>query len=173
MIHKLSSLSLLFLLTTTTACGFFGEDEADSQNAAAGAGGGKNKKNDEESSNEDLSDYSYNPLGKRDPFRSFLVISTDPIDDDSIPRTPLQRYELKQYSLKGIIWNRVDDPVALVADPLGKGHVLAEGDYIGKNWGKVIEITDNLVLVKEEYQDTDRIQVRKIRLTLREDASNE
>jgi len=173
MIRKLSSISFLFLIATTAGCGFFGDDEASNQNAGKKVAGKNKAKQDNEESSEDLSDYSYNPLGKRDPFRSFLVITTDQIQDDSIPRTPLQRYELKQYSLKGIIWDRIDDPVALVSDPLGKGHVLAEGDYIGKNWGKVIEISDNLVLVKEEYVDTDRVQVRKIRLTLREDALNE
>ena len=97
--------------------------------------------------------YVYNPIGKRDPFRSFLAMGTRP-EDDSIPRTPLQKYEIDQYKLVGIIWG-VDRPRALVEDPERTGHVIEVGTYIGRNWGKVTAIGENEVTVTEEYQTLD------------------
>jgi len=94
--------------------------------------------------------YVYNPIGKRDPFRSFLASGERQSDD--VPVTPLQRYEIDQYTLVGIIWG-VDRPRALVQDPEGVGHVMEVGTYIGKNWGKVTRITSAEVVVTEEYQN--------------------
>ncbi|NOY28486.1 MAG: pilus assembly protein PilP [Oligoflexia bacterium] len=93
--------------------------------------------------------YAYNPIGKRDPFRSFLA--TGERSGDDVPQTPLQRYEVDQYVLVGIVWG-VDRPRALVQDPEGVGHVMEVGTYIGKSWGKVTEINDKAVIVTEEYQ---------------------
>jgi type IV pilus assembly protein PilP len=111
--------------------------------------------------------YVYNPIGKRDPFRSFLGVGGegDSGPDDS-PRTPLQRYELDEYHLVGIIWG-VDRPRALVEDPDRVGHVMEIGTYIGKNWGKVTQITSTEVVVTEEYQTIDgELVVNPIRMTM-------
>lgn len=94
-------------------------------------------------------EYVYNPIGKRDPFRSFLAVDL-PGQDDT-PKTPLQKYEIDQYQLVGIVWG-VERPRALVQDPEGVGHVMEIGTYIGKNWGKVTQITEKEILVTEEYQ---------------------
>lgn len=96
--------------------------------------------------------YVYNPIGKRDPFRSFMAAGAR--DDDDTPRTPLQRYDLDQYALVGVIWG-IDRPRALVQDPEKVGHVIEIGTYIGKNWGKVTQISNSGVVVTEEYQTID------------------
>ena len=99
----------------------------------------------------DGADYSYNPIGKRDPFRSFI---SGPRDEEIRSPTPLQKYEIDQYALVGIVWG-IDHPRAMVADPERVGHVIELGTYIGKNWGKVTQITSNEVIVTEEYQTID------------------
>ena len=43
-------------------------------------------------------DYVYNPIGKRDPYRSFLSLGERGSEDET-PRTPLQRYEIDEYHL--------------------------------------------------------------------------
>ncbi len=112
--------------------------------------------------------YVYNPIGKRDPFRSFLAAG--PKDDDETPRTPLQRYDLDQYQLVGVIWG-IDRPRALVQDPENTGHVVEIGTYIGKNWGKVTQITSSGAVITEEYQTMDgELVVNEIPMKL---ASNE
>ena len=108
--------------------------------------------------------YVYNPIGKRDPFRSFLSFGTR--SEDTTPRTPLQKYEIDQYELVGIIWG-VDRPRALVEDPEGIGHVMEIGTYIGRNWGKVTQITAGEVVITEEYQTLDgELVVNPIKMTL-------
>ena len=109
--------------------------------------------------------YVYNPIGKRDPFRSFLAAGERGVEDET-PRTPLQRYEIDEYRLVGIIWG-IDRPRALVEDPDSVGHVMEIGTYIGKNWGKVTQITSSEVVVTEEYQTIDgELVVNPIRMVL-------
>lgn len=108
--------------------------------------------------------YSYNPIGKRDPFRSFL--NFEGVDGPGPGTLPTQKFEIDQYTLAGIIWG-VDRPRALVEDPDGMGHVLEIGTYIGKNWGKVTQVTSGEVIVTEEYQTLDgELVVNNISLTL-------
>jgi len=109
-------------------------------------------------------EYSYNPIGKRDPFRSFLNFGVR--DERESPRTPLQKFEIDQYQLVGIIWG-VERPRALVEDPEGVGHVMEIGTYIGRNWGKVTQVTSGEVVVTEEYQTIDgELVVNNISMTL-------
>ncbi len=96
-------------------------------------------------------DYFYDPRGKRDPFRSFRF--TD--DDDGSDKTefgPLGDFELGQLELSAVIWDATN-PRALILDPGGRAYIVREGSQIGKNSGHVIHIGDNLVLVKETYEN--------------------
>ncbi len=110
------------------------------------------KKINEEGDDEES--YSYNPNNKRDPFQSFLATASEDLLLDNIPRTPLQKYEVGQYSLTGIIWG-IDRPRALVEDPDGIGHVVEIGTYMGTKWGKVESIEEGMVVVTEELQTVD------------------
>lgn len=99
-------------------------------------------------------EYAYNPNNKRDPFQSFLVTASEDSLLDNIPRTPLQKYEVGQYNLTGVIWG-IDRPRALVEDPDGIGHVVEIGTYMGTKWGKVESIEEGVVIVTEELQTVD------------------
>ena len=106
--------------------------------------------------NADIKNYRFNP-NNRDPFLPFLKGQRDSTNTPpQVARTPLQKYEINQYSLTGIIFD--DDSSrnrALVEDPEGIGYVIEVGDYIGKNWGKVERIVEGVVVVTEEYQTAD------------------
>ena len=162
-------LALLFLLS---GCDLISGGGGDSESPRAAA---KKRKRGEEVEVEEAKDdeeYSYNPIGKRDPFRSFLSLTTDSSIIDDIPRTPLQRYDIEQYELTGIIWG-IDRPRALVEDPEGIGHVMEMGTYIGKNWGKVTQIEENSVVITEEYTTMDgELVVKPIELRLRNDSNS-
>ena len=95
--------------------------------------------------------YSYNAVGKRDPFRSFIsrMIVVDGGED---ALGPLQVHEIDKYRLRGIIWN-IGAPRALVEDPDGIGHVVDIGTLIGRNWGKVTQIKPEEIVITEEYRD--------------------
>ena len=144
------------------ACG--GDEPAAEEGAGKKKRGKKNKKDEtvEVIADEDIEplaidafvgdvDYAYNPIGKRDPFRSFFKTA----GPESITSpTPLQRFEVDQYQLVGIVWG-ITSPRSMVQDPEGIGHVIEVGTYIGKNWGKVTQINSDSVVITEEYQTID------------------
>jgi type IV pilus assembly protein PilP len=96
-------------------------------------------------------EYRYDPTGKPDPFRSF-VLSLKKSNVDQAMSTPLERFDLSQLKLTGLIWGN-EAPRALVKDPAGKAYIVGEGTPIGKNEGRVVRITDSGVTVKETYVD--------------------
>jgi type IV pilus assembly protein PilP len=95
--------------------------------------------------------FSYNMIGKRDPFRSFISIEVVRGDSDS-PLGPLQLHEIDQYTLSGVVWN-MDQPKALIEDPEGIGHVVELGTLVGKNWGRITQIKPSELIITEEYRD--------------------
>ncbi len=99
-------------------------------------------------------EFVYNPIGKRDPFMSFIDIDDPNAGGTGPPPTGTQKYELDQYKLVGIIFG-IERPRALMEDPDAVGHVAEIGTYVGRNWGKITMITSGEVVVTEEYQTID------------------
>ena len=148
---------LLLAALSLSGCAFFVDGQGDETTAAASpnapsapVGARKRDALDEKISEDER--YAYNPIGKRDPFRSFL--NFEAAEGPGPGTLPTQKYDFDQDTLAGIIWG-VDRPRALVEDPDGMGHVLEVGTYIGKNWGKVTLVTSKEVIVTEEYQTLD------------------
>jgi type IV pilus assembly protein PilP len=94
--------------------------------------------------------YLYDPIGKRDPFRSFILDRLKELDSAS--KGPLEQFDLSQLSVNGIVWD-TGRQRALILDPSGQGYIIQEGDPIGKNDGRVMAIDDNVVIVREAYVD--------------------
>lgn len=101
-----------------------------------------------------VEEYFYNPAGKRDPFKPFYdtrSAAKSTVDENAVP---LQRWDVDKFILSGVIWN-TSVPRALLIDPEGTGHVIQMGTYVGRNWGKVTSISDQAIVVTEEYQTID------------------
>lgn len=94
--------------------------------------------------------FVYDPIGRRDPFRSFILDRLN--EEGKQAKGPLEEYDLSQLAVVGVVWD-AERPRALVEDPSGRGYVVSEGTAMGKNEGRVITINDNLVLVRETYVD--------------------
>ncbi len=94
--------------------------------------------------------YFYDPIGKRDPFRSFILDRI--VERDPNAKGPLEQFELAQLDVTGVVWEG-NGRRALVLDPSGQAYIVSEGDRIGKNDGRVLEIGDSRMLVKEAYVD--------------------
>ena len=100
----------------------------------------------------------YSPKGKIDPFDSLIenkngvVLAKKKRLKKRTPRTPLERIDLSQLKLVGIIVSP-DGNKALLEDATGKGYVISKGSYIGTNAGKVVEIEKDRVIVAEEVED--------------------
>lgn len=94
--------------------------------------------------------YSYSPLGKRDPFRS-------PLDDLIISQEvgsqcPLCKWELDQLKLVAVITG-TGNPVAMLEDPDGVGHVVRQGTQVGRRNGKVSTVGRQEVVIAEVGHD--------------------
>jgi len=113
--------------------------------------------------------YSYNSMGKRDPFKPFISKATVGKGKTRGERlVPLQRYNFNQLKLIGIIWR--DDKniaAAMVEDPEGRGYVLKKGTLLGENNGRVINILKDRVIIEEVYRNNSgKIKTRTASLKL-------
>jgi Tfp pilus assembly protein PilP len=96
--------------------------------------------------------YTYDRTGMRDPFRSFEWEERTRLALDIAERGPLEQFDVNQLALLAVVWN-TGTARALVQDPAGNSYIVGEGARIGKNEGRVIDIDDNLIIVKETYVD--------------------
>ena len=98
--------------------------------------------------------YEYEPTGRREPFKS--LIAEEDIDvaevivtpDPELLKTPLQKADLNQLKIIGIILGSLGD-YARILSPDGKSYTVNVGTLIGMHEGEVISITDNTVVVRE------------------------
>jgi len=110
--------------------------------------------------------YVYDPTGKPDPFRPFILEVKRPKEGVEKPLQPLQRYEISQLKLVGIIW-QTENPRAMFEDAAGKGYIVSKGSYVGKNEGKVSEILENEVIITEKSTDIfGETKIKAIRVKL-------
>lgn len=112
----------------------------------------------------------YNGAGKIDPFQPLFNDKPVAVKKEKrkkrIPMTPLERIDLSQLKLVGIIMASSGNR-ALVEESSGKGYVVKKGTYIGVNSGKVVKIIKEKVVVEEEFEDVfgkTKTREREIRL---------
>jgi type IV pilus assembly protein PilP len=94
--------------------------------------------------------YIYTPIGKRDPFKSAYKVKI--AKDSKAPGGILTKYEIDQLKLTAII-SGISRPRAQVELPDGKGVSIRVGSRIGKNFGRVVRIKHDEVIVSEDYRD--------------------
>ena len=97
--------------------------------------------------------YIYDPTGKTDPFKSFIIVQEEKKEEEKEePRTYLETLELSQLSVSVIIIGK-NDRWAMVMDNKGDGHVIKEGTPIGINRGVVYKIEPGEVIIREEVKN--------------------
>lgn len=113
---------------------------------------------------------AYDAKDKIDPFEPLIkekpVIVKKKKNKKRIPQTPLERIDLSQLKLVGIIMASSGNR-ALVEESSGKGYVIKKGTYIGINSGKVVKIKKEIVVVEEEFEDVfgkTKLHQREIKL---------
>lgn len=113
--------------------------------------------------------YVYEPSGRRDPFLPLAQIRK-PVSESGQPLTPLQKFDLGQFRLIGVIIGR-NEPMAMVMAPGGQAYVLKRGIKIGKNAGQVTDIREDAVVIEERFYDFAgeyRTSVQEIQLPKRQ-----
>ncbi|MBI4517130.1 MAG: pilus assembly protein PilP [Deltaproteobacteria bacterium] len=92
----------------------------------------------------------YDPTGKRDPFRPFIIDVREASPNE--PLTPLQRYDVGQLLVVAVLWE-VSPPRAMVEDSIGMGYIVTVGTPIGRRSGVVKAIEPSRVVVEERVID--------------------
>jgi type IV pilus assembly protein PilP len=87
----------------------------------------------------------------RDPFRPYSI-QTKSTNRSRDNLSPLERFELGQLKVVGIVWNATE-PRAMIEDAAGLGYTISVGTPIGGSEGKVKAISRNQVVVEESFQD--------------------
>ena len=116
----------------------------------------------------------YNPEGKIDPFaplfREEKLIARDGESMKMgkagicIPHTPLQKADLSQLKLTGII-RASSGNRAMVEEASGRGYVIEKGTFIGINCGRVAQILKDRIIVDEPLlpvEDVDKDYIYEI-----------
>ena len=123
---------------------------------------------------------TYNPIGKIDPFVPLLkggpAITTGVKRKEKkrrIPLTPLEKVDLSQLTLKGII-QAPNGSRAIVTEASGKGYVIRVGTFIGTQSGRVSEILRDRVIVEEEVENVlGKVTLRNRELKLQKPPGEE
>lgn len=125
---------------------------------------------------EEMPVWSYNPTGKKNPFQIPAELlanvggSDDPVEKSKPKRDKefLESFQLDSLRLVATVY-QVDGqpPVAMVEDPMGVGHVVRPGQYLGANEGRIMEIVDGAVIIEEQVPDKKaKIPTRSVTLKL-------
>lgn len=101
--------------------------------------------------------YRFSQKGKRDPFIPFIA----PIDETTKGKTPLERFDIYQLKLTGIIAGKE----AMVLAPDGVVYYVGKGTPIGRHSGKIVRINRDEIVIREKFRDyRGEIQFREVSL---------
>lgn len=99
--------------------------------------------------------YVYNPIGKRDPFRS---PEAEPAAQANVANTactePLCRFDVDQLTLVAVVSGDAN-PLAMVQDPAGRGYFVRRNTRVGRQGGKVTQIMSDAVVITEYFTTPD------------------
>lgn len=102
--------------------------------------------------------YSYNPVSKRDPFRSPDEIikpkAGGGFGSDVACREPLCAWDLDQLTLVAVVTGD-SNPIGMLEDPTGKGYIIKRNSRVGKLGGKVTNILRDQITVTEYWTQPD------------------
>lgn len=118
--------------------------------------------------------YTYNPVGKRDPFRS-------PIEDlkgskqETVVTScsePLCLWDIDQLKLVAVVTGDAN-PIAMMEDPLGRGHIVRRNARMGRQGGRVTQILRDSVTVTEFIQAEGKVIPNPVVVQLKQDAKRD
>jgi type IV pilus assembly protein PilP len=99
--------------------------------------------------------YVYNPVGKRDPFRS---PEAEPAAQAALANAtcaePLCRFDIDQLTLVAVVSGDAN-PLAMVQDPAGRGYFVRRNTRVGRQGGKVTQIMSDALVITEYFTTPD------------------
>ena len=97
----------------------------------------------------------------KDPFESFIVAEEDTPGPTHSPEPPwpghnpeeLERFALDSLRMVGTV-EHAREQYGLIRDPDGIVHRVRVGNYIGKNYGKIVEVSEDRIALVEKVSDS-------------------
>ncbi len=115
---------------------------------------------------EDVDNKKYMFNEWRNPFKPFITKVVEGVEEETRPKSPLERYNINELKLIAIIWG-IKRPTAMIEDPDGTGYVVKKGTSVGDKKGRIVKILKDKVIVKEKYRDLlGNSQVEEVALVL-------
>lgn len=109
--------------------------------------------------------FVYNAVGRRDPFAP--LISRTEVKERASARPPLERYNISEFKLTGIVWGGFGYN-AMVEGPDGKGYFVRVGTVIGPNKGTIKKITKDTMVIEEKFKNyMGKIERKQIVIEMR------
>lgn len=130
-----------------------------------------------EGDEEDYTRPEYPDSNRRNPFQPDpeVIEPQAAVDDGQVRELdPLEQYGVGQLELVAII-SEVAVPKAMFLDPDGFGHVVKEGDRVGRNSAVITDIRDNEVEMTEtpDAEEGGQATTRVVKLSDRQLAAND
>jgi len=96
-------------------------------------------------------DYVYSPINKRDPFRSFIIDPGknnpgEPTAETAVCTEPLCKVDIDELAVVAVVSGDAN-PLAMVEDRTGVGHIVRRNSRMGKQGGKVTQILRDCIVV--------------------------
>jgi len=113
----------------------------------------------------------------RDPFSSYFALVAQRgraiLDDQRLrlenrEREALESFDLSTLKLVGV-YSMGEDRVAMIEDNTGQGYTVRQGNYMGKNNGRIEKIdSDTLFLVEQVINPAGDVVDNQVTMTLKE-----
>lgn len=107
---------------------------------------------------------------KDDPFKEKPVANLEVLEknkyapDINRRKEPLEKYSLDQLKITGMIVKQ-GKMFAIIRSPDGKNNYVTKGNYIGTNYGQIIDIDESQLKLEERVQDADEWKVKNATLS--------
>ena len=118
-------------------------------------------------------EYSYNPVGKRDPFRAPTLDrlgSPEGPESEVVCAEPLCQFDLDELTVVAVVSGDAN-PLAMVEDKNHVGYLVRRNSKIGRHGGKVTQILRDCVVVTSFITGPDgKAQPNKVNMCIQPDA---
>ena len=113
--------------------------------------------------------YLYEPNQKRNPFSLANLVPVESIstqEDINLPdpnrvKGPLEKYPLSQLKLVGVVNQEGHYWGLILSGDQRIVHVVKPGEYIGSDYGKIVKITKNKLVVREIKRNLTGVWIEK------------
>ena len=117
-------------------------------------------------------EYSYNAIGKRDPFRATSLdqLTHEGKESDVVCAEPLCQFDLDELTVVAVVSGDAN-PLAMVEDRNKVGYLVRRNSKIGRQGGKVTQVLRDCVVVTSFITGPDgKAQPTKVNMCIQPDA---